>query len=758
MSVFANFAARRHLTGPLRAVSPVAENDSEIDWKTASKKAKKSTSKKSVPAPSANSQKLSAYFDKSFKGSLAADKNTLKDNLELAFVEVVSLFIPLLYIFLVLGFMTLGIIFFSEPVIINIIEANYLEATYWASPAVLMFGLLYILMRPLFGGFKSYHGRVLLTHEAPALFALTDGLSRQLNVKSPKKIEINNETAIRVDAYAGINSIYRDEYKIVIGAPLLMGLSLNQLAAILAHELSHFRDKQKKVAFYLMHHVSEWLYFRASGQDKFHQKLLKRMQKEDLSKFEYVELWVWQRIHLVQQSAFYCMFSLHRKLTAWKSRQIELQTDAAAISFVGTEAFTSMLHQLRQIQNSQAAVSKQNDWAWKEGYLLDNYALAVALEASKATAKSELLFKQNEGKEVTRFCPCDAARIAHANELGVKGILTANVRASILLENPGLVAKELTLLDYVSSGIADAESYCVSSEKIRQLQAKKEQLNKLAYRYFDGRVETRILRFEPTEERDVSQFDIQTSIDYIRRYRVEDRKYQMSSSNLLKRIHKAYLIQRLTLSGLPVKKHLGNEVLPKGESEAYLQHMRSQYQQALYHMEAMDQVFYQRAYVALNYLDVTARGLVLTAFSNLEYYAQVRKEVLSIEEAYNPLSLIVNSLHNGVSTKILQAGVKEKQQLWLMLSALMKRLENKPVKVSLNRSNIHILEYLEIKLGKLPHSSSSMTVEDLALYVSQLLQLLSFQYHKWQSQVALVMSRFEVENGVSPVNLLNKPH
>jgi hypothetical protein len=155
---------------------------------------------------------------------------------------------------------------------------------------------------------------------------------------------------------------------------------------------------------------------------------------------------------------------------------------------------------------------------------------------------------------------------------------------------------------------------------------------------------------------------------------------------------------------------------------------------------------------------MAARGLVLTAFSNLEYYAQVRREVLSIEEAYNPLSLIVNSLHSGVSTKILQAGVKEKQQLWLMLNSLLKLLENKPVKVSLNRSNIHILKYLEIKLGKLPDSSSSMTVEDLALYVSQLLQLLSFQYHKWQSQVALVMSRFEVENGVSPVNLLNKSH
>ena len=292
--MFANFAAKRHLTGPLRAVSPVAENDSEIDWKAASKKAKKATPKKLKPEPSENSLKLSSYFTKSFKGSLAVDKVTVKESLELVYVEAVSLFIPMIYISVVFASMVGVILFFSLPVTASILEENYIKATLEASPAVLAFGLLYILMRPLFGGFKSFHGRVLRSHEAPAFKALTTELSRHLKVAPPKRIEINNETALRVDAYAGVNSIYRDEYKIVVGAPLLMGMSVNQLSAMLAHELSHFRNKKKKVAFYLMHHVSEWLYFRASGQDKFHQKLLGRMQKEGLSKLEYAELWMWR--------------------------------------------------------------------------------------------------------------------------------------------------------------------------------------------------------------------------------------------------------------------------------------------------------------------------------------------------------------------------------------------------------------------------------------------------------------------------------
>ncbi len=752
--MFANFASRRHLTGPLRAVSPVAENDSEIDWKTASKKAKNSAHKKSTPAPSANSQKLSEYFTKSFKGSMSIDSVDLKESLELIFVEAVSLFIPMIYISAVFAVVAATVIVFSLPVVQYVENEQYIEATLWLSPAVLAFGLLYILIRPLFGGFKSFHGRVLQEHEAPALKSLTTELSRHLKVKPPRRIEINNETALRVDACSGVNSIYRDEYKIVIGAPLLMGMSVNQLAAMLSHELSHFRNKKKKLAFYLMHHVSEWLYFRASGQDKFHQKLLGRMQKEELSKLEYAELWIWQRIHIVQQSTFSCMFIIHRQLTAWKSRQIELETDAAAISVVGSDDFSSMLHQLRLIQKSQAAVSRQNDWAWKEGYLLDDYALAVALEAKKSPAYIERVFDEHADKEVTRFCPSDSVRLNHASELNHKGVLTAKVPASILLERASLITKEITLLDYISTGIEAPDEHCISSDKIRQLQLKKEKLNKLAHRYFDGRIETRVLRFEPSEERDISQFDIQSSIDYIRRYRVEDRKQQAASANLLKRIHKAYVIQRLVQSKLPLKKYIGNEVLSKGESESYLEHMRAQYQQSLYHMEAMDQVFYQRAFVALNHLDMSARSEVLGAFSNLEFYAQVRKEVSSIGEAYNPLSLIVNSLHNGVSTKILQAGVAEKQQVWLILQELRKRLKGKPVKVSLNRKRIHILEYFDIKLGVLPEDSKDITIQELAEYVSLLLQLLSFQYHKWQSQVALVMTKFENQNEISPVNLL----
>ena len=750
--MFANFAAKRHFNGPLRAVSPVADNHAEINWKLASKQVKKASASR---APmSANSAKLIHYLQSSFKGHSERESIGFKESCQLMWVEAVSLLIPFLYIAAVLCVFGFAVMYFSEPMIIHLVEEQYLAAAHWSCPTVLSLGFIYILLRPVFGGFRSYHGRVLLRHEAPALFELIQQMSRHLNVRPPKRIEINNETALRVDAYAGVNSIYRDEYKIIIGAPLLMALSLNELSAMIAHELSHFRSKQKKVAFYLMHHVSEWLYFRASGQDKRHQNLLKRMQKENIPFYEYAELWVWQRIHFFQQCIFAFLFHAHRKLTAWKCRQIEFETDAQAVKVAGSHAFKAMFKRLRTAQFAQKAVSSQNDWAWKEGFLLDDYAKAVALEAKKISGASLQAIENSFDQAISYFCPSDAKRMSNVKSSA--GLLKAEVAARFLIENPFALSKELTLLDYKANHIKNADKFCVSSEKIRALKAKKDAGIKCAKRYFDGRGDHRIFKFEPTDERDVAQFDIQTSIDFIRNNRVEDRKHNTAASNLFRRIEKTYIIERLRASKLPVHKYMPDDVAPKKDAQAYLQYMQQQYAAVVKHMEAMDQVFYQRAHECMNLLDHQSRSKVVQAFHNLELYCQVRHLIAQLELAKKPLLLIVNGLHNGASTRVLQAGANEKQLAWELLHKLRVELEARPIQVSIHGKPAQLMKYLDYKLGRLPERSTQMSIMAMAEYVEQFTQLLDFQCHKWQGQLAVMFTQFEYNNGIAQVNLLNR--
>ncbi|OUS39354.1 hypothetical protein A9R00_09790 [Oleispira antarctica] len=749
--MFANFAAKRHLTGPLRAVSPVAENDNEIDWKSASKAASSLTANKEDVLLSDNSLKLNAYFNKIFKEKAAPEKTTIKESIELVYVEAVSLLIPMVYIGSILAAFSGLIWLFVEPMLRHFNQGQILMGTAWTCLALVSFAILFLFMRPLFGGFRSYHGRTLQFEDAPALMELVEKLSEHLGVIPPKRIEINNETTVRVDAYAGINSIYRDEYKIILGAPLLMSLSLTQLVGLLAHELAHFQNKQQKIAFYLMHHVSEWLYFRATGQDKRHELLLKRMQKQKLSLNEFVELWVWQRIHLLQQNMFAGLFSLHRSLTAWKCREIELEADKRAVKVVGSQGFSSMIEKVRDVQGAQAKVSAQNHWAWKEGFLLDDYALAVAMEAKNNKVEKAHLLE----KEVTRFCPSDKVRLEHAMALSCKGSLPARASASLLLEQAKEISCELTLLDYESSGIKDSHLVVVPSEKIRQLKNRQDKLEVITKRYFDGRAGTRILKFEPSCERDIAQFDIQTSIDFLRRNRVEDGRQQAISKNLFERIYKAYVIERLLLAKLPVEKYLGEEAGTRKDSGKYLLKMRKQYRSALLPIEALDQVFYQRAHEAMRVMGAKSRAEVTTAFQNLELFAQLRVQVVQLHEAFAPLNIIVNGLVQGVNAKALQAGAVEKQNVWTLVEELKRGMQERPIFVGLSRKKLHLVSYLDVKLGVMPNESVDMTIEDMASYTDELLRLLQFQYHKWQAQLALVMTRFEQSNKIEPINLLH---
>jgi hypothetical protein len=415
---------------------------------------------------------------------------------------------------------------------------------------------------------------------------------------------------------------------------------------------------------------------------------------------------------------------------------------------VGSTAFASMLSQLRLIQTAQTVVSKQNDWAWKEGFLLDDYAQAIVMESQKITRKKLSKVQQESVQSITYFCPSDAIRLQQAKRIKKVGLVDIKDSASHLLHQGRSISKELTALDYLSSGIKAPQRYSISSEIIRKLQQRKDKVNLLANHYFDGRARDRILRFEPSEEVAINGLDVQGSIEYIHRIRTEDRKQQVAARNLLKRIRRSFVLERLIESKLPVTAHMKGELPSDKNAKAYLKYMRAQYQQTLYQLESVDKVFYQRAHEALIHMDMNVRVNISTSFHNLELYCQVRVEIENLTEASQSLGLIVNGLHNRVSTKILQAGVNEKQLLWWRLRQLRKALKSRPIQVNLHRNNIHVLAYLDFKLGPLPSSSNEMTVEDMSDYGHKMLALLEFQYQKWQSQVAVALTRFEKEHQV----------
>ncbi|MFT3665626.1 M48 family metalloprotease [Piscinibacter sp.] len=114
--------------------------------------------------------------------------------------------------------------------------------------ASLMFSLLRALwMRP-----EAPQGLAVTPQEAPRLFELIETLRRKTGAPRPDRVLIDGElnAAVWQQPRLGLLGWHRNH--LVLGLPLMMGLSTRQLGAVIAHEFGHLRGAHGK--------LGQWIY------------------------------------------------------------------------------------------------------------------------------------------------------------------------------------------------------------------------------------------------------------------------------------------------------------------------------------------------------------------------------------------------------------------------------------------------------------------------------------------------------------------
>jgi hypothetical protein len=100
------------------------------------------------------------------------------------------------------------------------------------------------LIRPLFSGLRAPDdGTGLSRLDEPALFAFVDRLADKIGCPRPDIIRLNldvNASAYYETSFFGLR---RRAFTLTLGLPLVGGLTLTQLAGVIAHELGHFAQR-----------------------------------------------------------------------------------------------------------------------------------------------------------------------------------------------------------------------------------------------------------------------------------------------------------------------------------------------------------------------------------------------------------------------------------------------------------------------------------------------------------------------------------
>jgi len=127
--------------------------------------------------------------------------------------------------------------------------------------------LLFSLLRALWMKPEAPRGLPVTERDAPRLFALIDKLQRKTGAPRPDQVLLDGElnAAVWQQPRLGLLGWHRNH--LVIGLPLMMGLSTRQLGAVIAHEFGHLRGAHGKLGQWIYRTRRSW-YLLAAARER----------------------------------------------------------------------------------------------------------------------------------------------------------------------------------------------------------------------------------------------------------------------------------------------------------------------------------------------------------------------------------------------------------------------------------------------------------------------------------------------------------
>jgi Zn-dependent protease with chaperone function len=207
----------------------------------------------------------------------------------------------------------------------------------YIGPLIIGVILLFFMVKPLFARRpRAYKLRTLEFGEEPLLFALVTRVAQALGAPEPRRIDVDCQT----NASAGFGSVLGGflggDLVLTIGLPLVAGLSIQQLAGVVAHELGHFGQGTAMRLSYVVRSVNAWFARVVYERDSWDEALVRGCEEgERLALFLYLALFcVW-----LTRRVLWLFMLIGHALSCFLLRQMEFDADRHQTRLVGMDCF-----------------------------------------------------------------------------------------------------------------------------------------------------------------------------------------------------------------------------------------------------------------------------------------------------------------------------------------------------------------------------------------------------------------------------------
>jgi Zn-dependent protease with chaperone function len=402
--------------------------------------------------PKRKPQLLKRDILEAFEDDIPPVKRTASYAVGVLFVSIAMLMLPALYILLLAGIAFL-LYYHATSNGAAILRVRHWGAffLFYIGPIVIGVIVLLFMVKPLFTRrARKIKLRTLKFDEEPLLFVLVRRIARAVGAPEPKRIDIDGQVNASASFGSLFGILFGGDLVLTIGLPLVAGLSIEQLAGVIAHELGHFNQGVGMRLSYVVRSINAWFARIVYEGDDWDEALAKTCADTDfrIGFILYLALLcVW-----LTRVVFWLFMVIGHVLSCFLLRQMEYDADRNEARLVGADVFAETFRNLLVLQLVSNSAYGMASLSWyKKGKVPDDLSALILRLADSVPAKEFRKIKKKMARsEASLFDthPSDGERLASVRQEDAPGVFHLDGPATQLFTDFHELSRAVTLRFY----------------------------------------------------------------------------------------------------------------------------------------------------------------------------------------------------------------------------------------------------------------------------------------------------------------------
>ncbi len=315
--------------------------------------------------------------------------------------------------------------------------------------------LVFFMIKPLFARQPKRAQPLALNPGVDAtLFAFIGKICDTVGAPMPTRIDLDCELNASASFRRGAASLLGNDLVLTIGLPLVQGLTMQELAGVIAHEFGHFTQGFGMRLSYIIRTVNAWFARVVYERDAWDEWLASWVSEAEDWRVMIVG-------GLAQLAVGFSRFLLKllmylgHGVCCFLMRQMEYDADSYEIKLAGSTAFEQTAKRLNVLGAATKESYKSMRASWNiNRHLPDNFPAFLSKTEARMPAESRSQIEDTVGLSRTGIFdthPSFGDRIRRARQAGEPGVFHLDYPATMLFANFDAVAKQVTFLHYTDS-------------------------------------------------------------------------------------------------------------------------------------------------------------------------------------------------------------------------------------------------------------------------------------------------------------------